>query len=79
MNEPFVGQIQLFPYLFAPRYWLHCDGQLLAIVQYQELYSLLGNQFGGDGMQTFALPKLTGPAPNVQYFIATAGIYPQRP
>jgi microcystin-dependent protein len=58
--EPFIGQIQAFGFNFAPRGWAKCDGTLLAISQYQALFSLLGTQFGGDGRTTFALPDLRG-------------------
>ena len=79
--EPFIGQINLFPYNFAPTNWMPCTGQLVPISQNQALFSLLGTSFGGDGMTTFALPNLQGkaPAPNLQYFIAMNGVYPSRP
>jgi len=76
--EPFIGQIQLLPYNFAPRGWAPCDGRTLQISQNTALFSLLGTNFGGDGKTTYALPKLAGPAPNVGYFIALNGIYPAR-
>src|SRR5262245_59536413 len=60
--EPFLGQLQLFPYSFAPQGWAPCDGQLLPIAQNTALFSLLGTTSGGDGRTTFALPKLAGPA-----------------
>jgi microcystin-dependent protein len=59
-SEPYLGQIQTFGFNFAPRGWAFCDGQLLAISQYQALYSLLGTTFGGDGQTTFGLPDLRG-------------------
>ncbi|MGZ0039569.1 phage tail protein [Paenibacillus ottowii] len=79
--EPYVGEITLYPYTFAPRGWLKCEGQLLPVSQYQALYSLLGTNFGGDGVRTFALPDLRGasPMPNVDYYISTEGVYPSRP
>jgi len=78
--EPFIGQIQLFPYNFAPRGWAFCEGQLLQISQNTALFSLIGTAFGGDGRTTFALPKLKGkePDPNMHYCIAVIGIYPSR-
>lgn len=78
--EPFLGQILLLPYTYAPREWLRCEGQLLPIQQNEALYSLLGNQFGGDGMRTFALPDLRDkePAPNLHFCIAVQGTYPMR-
>ena len=61
--EPFIGQIQLFPYNFAPRGWAFCDGQLLPISQNTALFSLIGTFYGGDGRTTFALPDLRGRVP----------------
>ena len=63
MSNPFVGQIALFPYNFAPKNWLLCQGQLLSISQYSALFSLLGTYYGGDGTNTFALPDLQGRVP----------------
>jgi microcystin-dependent protein len=60
MSQPFLGQIQAFPFTFAPRGWALCNGQLLPISQNQALFSLLGTQYGGNGTQTFALPNLQG-------------------
>lgn len=80
--EPFIGEIALFPYSFAPRNWARCDGSLLSIQANTALYSLLGTQFGGDGRETFALPKLqsvpTQGDDGVGYFIALQGVYPSR-
>jgi microcystin-dependent protein len=61
--EPFIGQLALFPFGFAPRGWAPCNGQLMPIGQNQALYSLLGTQFGGDGRVNFALPNLQGRVP----------------
>jgi microcystin-dependent protein len=58
--DPFIGQIQAYGFNFAPRGWAKCEGQLLAISQYNALFSLLGTQFGGDGRTTFGLPDLRG-------------------
>jgi microcystin-dependent protein len=60
MASPFIGQIQMFGFGFAPRGWAFCDGQLLPISSYSALFSLLGTTFGGDGRTTFALPDLRG-------------------
>ncbi|HQT75784.1 MAG: phage tail protein [Rhodospirillales bacterium 20-64-7] len=60
MADPFVGQIALFPYTFAPSGWADCAGQLLPISQNTALFSLLGTTFGGDGRMNFALPDLRG-------------------
>lgn len=59
-QDPFVGEINLFPYTYAPRGWASCDGQLIPISQNTALFSLLGTTYGGDGRSTFALPNLNG-------------------
>jgi microcystin-dependent protein len=59
-GEPFLGEIMMVGFGFAPRGWAMCDGQILPISQYQALYSLMGTTFGGDGRTTFALPDLRG-------------------
>ncbi|MBN1343650.1 MAG: tail fiber protein [Phycisphaerae bacterium] len=61
--EAFIGLIIPWPMNWAPQNWLPCDGRLLQIVNYQALFSLIWNQFGGDGRVTFALPDLRGRAP----------------
>ena len=78
--EPFLGQIALFPFNFAPKGWMVCTGQVLNISQNTALFSLLGTNFGGDGRTTFALPNLQGKEPvhGLQYCIATVGVYPTR-
>lgn len=63
MAEPFISELRMFGFGWAPRGWAHCDGQLLPINQNQTLYSLLGTTFGGDGRTTFALPDMRGRAP----------------
>jgi microcystin-dependent protein len=63
MAEPFLGQVTIFGFGFAPKGWALCNGQLLPINQNQALFSLLGTQFGGDGRQTFGLPDFRGRAP----------------
>jgi microcystin-dependent protein len=63
MADPFVAEIRIFPFTFAPRGWAHCDGQVLPISQNTALFSLLGTTYGGDGKSTFALPDLQGRAP----------------
>jgi microcystin-dependent protein len=60
MAEPFLGQINIFPYNFAPRGWAFCQGQILPIAQNTALFSLLGTTYGGNGQTTFALPDLRG-------------------
>ena len=61
--DPFVAEIRIFPFNFAPKGWAFCDGQLLPISQNTALFSLLGTTYGGDGKATFALPDLQGRAP----------------
>ena len=58
--EPFIGQISIYAFNFAPRGWMPCDGRLLPIAQYTALFSLIGTTYGGDGRTTFALPDLRG-------------------
>ena len=60
MSEPFLGQIMMVGFNFAPRGWARCDGQLLPISSNSALFSLLGTIYGGDGRTTFALPDLRG-------------------
>ena len=60
MSDPFLGQIELFPFNFAPVGWALCQGQLLSIPQNTALFSLLGTNFGGDGRSNFGLPNLQG-------------------
>lgn len=62
MAEPFLGEIRIFGGTFAPLGWALCQGQLLPIAQNAALFSLLGTTYGGDGVQTFALPDLRGRA-----------------
>ncbi|MDH5822688.1 tail fiber protein [Luteimonas sp. RD2P54] len=72
MSDFFVGQIMLAGFGFAPKYFAQCSGQFLPISQNQALFSLLGTQFGGDGVTNFALPDLRGRAP-VGYPPSAAG------
>lgn len=62
MADPFVAEIRIFPFNFAPKGWAFCDGQILPISQNTALFSLLGTTYGGDGKSTFALPNLQGRA-----------------
>jgi microcystin-dependent protein len=66
MSNPFVAEIRIFPFNFAPRGWAFCDGQLLPLSQNTALFSLLGTTYGGDGKSNFALPNLQGNAPMQQ-------------
>jgi microcystin-dependent protein len=63
MAEPFLSEIRLFSFAFAPKGWALCNGQFLPINQNQALFSLLGTTYGGDGRVNFALPDLRGRAP----------------
>ena len=63
MADPFVAEIRIFPFNFAPRGWAWCDGQLMPLSQNTALFSLLGTTYGGNGKSNFALPDLQGRAP----------------
>ena len=63
MAEPFLSELRMMSFVFAPRGWALCNGQLLPINQNQALFSLLGTTFGGDGRVNFALPDLRGRTP----------------
>jgi microcystin-dependent protein len=80
----FLAQIILFAGNFVPERWMACNGQLLPIPQNTALFSLLGTQYGGDGVHNFALPNLPAPAgtpagaPAPAYLICVEGVYPSR-
>jgi microcystin-dependent protein len=61
--EPFLSELKIFAFGFAPKGWAQCNGQLLPINQNQALFALLGTTYGGDGRVTFALPELRGRVP----------------
>jgi microcystin-dependent protein len=63
LAEPFLSEIRIMSFVFAPKGWAMCNGQLLPINQNQALFSLLGTTFGGDGQVNFALPDLRGRVP----------------
>lgn len=63
MADPFVAEIRIFPFNFAPQGWAWCDGQLMPLSQNTALFSLLGTTYGGNGKSNFALPDLQGRAP----------------
>jgi len=81
MASPFVGEITIFAFNFAPTGWAQCQGQLLPISQNTALFSLLGTMYGGDGKSTFALPNMQDSVPNssgqsttgTQYFQGETG------
>ncbi len=78
--EPYIGEIQLFPYGFAPDGWMFAAGQVLTIQSNTALYSTMGTAYGGNGRTNFAIPNLTGLSvpDGMAYYIATNGIFPQR-
>ena len=80
--EPYLGEIRLFPFTFAPRGWAACNGAVLPIAQNQAVFALLGTNFGGDGRSNFALPDLRSKSPFpegvVGYCIALQGVFPSR-
>ena len=63
MADPFVAEIRIFPFNFAPKGWAFCDGQILPLSQNTALFSLLGTTYGGDGKSNFALPNMQGNVP----------------
>jgi microcystin-dependent protein len=63
MSNPFVAEIRIFPFNFAPKGWAFCDGQILPLSQNTALFSLLGTTYGGDGKSNFALPNFQGCVP----------------
>jgi microcystin-dependent protein len=76
MSVPYIGQIQMFSFNFAPKNYLMCNGQLLPIAQNQALFSILGTAYGGDGIRTFALPDMRGRGPmqwNTNYPLGASG------
>jgi microcystin-dependent protein len=63
MADPFVAEIRIFPFNFAPKGWAFCNGQILPLSQNTALFSLLGTTYGGDGKSNFALPNMQGNVP----------------
>ncbi len=63
MADPFVAEIRIFPFNFAPKFWAFCDGQILPLSQNTALFSLLGTTYGGNGKDNFALPDMQGNVP----------------
>jgi microcystin-dependent protein len=76
--EYILGTILLLPYSFTPMGMIQCCGQILNIAQNQALFSLLRGNYGGDGINNFAVPNMQGlePMPGMNYFIVTEGMYP---
>jgi microcystin-dependent protein len=76
MSSPYLGEIRIISFNFAPKGWAFCNGQTMAIAQNQALFALLGTYYGGNGIQTFNLPNLQGRAPmfyNNGYVIGQTG------
>lgn len=63
MAQPYVGEIRMFAGNFAPAGWMFCEGQLLPISEYDQLFQVIGTTYGGDGQETFGLPDLRGRIP----------------
>ena len=63
MSQPFVGEVRCFGFPFAPQNWAFCNGQSLAIAQFDVLYAVIGTIYGGDGTTTFNVPNLQGQVP----------------
>ena len=78
--ENYIGFIALFPYYYAPLGWFLCDGQILSISESQQLFTLIGTSYGGNGSTNFALPNMLGlePIPGMNYYICNDGGYPVR-
>jgi microcystin-dependent protein len=74
MTSPYLGEIKLMPWSFAPRGWAFCAGQIMSISQNAALFSLLGTTYGGNGTSNFALPDLRGRVPIHR---DQQGVYPQ--
>jgi microcystin-dependent protein len=84
VDEALMAEIKLFAGNYPPKYWEFCQGQALPINENTALFSILGTQYGGDGMTTFNLPNLAPLTPlgadqiPINYVICVQGIYPQR-
>lgn len=76
MSDPFVGEVRLVGFNFAPLNWMLCQGQIVGIAENSTLYNLIGTTYGGDGQQSFGLPNLAGRIPLHQGTSATGTNYP---
>lgn len=76
--EAMIGEVRYFAFPFTPSCWLPCEGHVLEIARYMALYSLLGTQFGGDGVTNFAVPTIASVEGHPKAFICIEGIYPIR-
>ena len=63
MSTPYIGELRVFSFGFAPKGWVQCNGQLMSIQQNTALFAILGTTYGGDGVRTFGLPNLQGRTP----------------
>jgi microcystin-dependent protein len=77
--DEFFAAIKLVAFSYDPIDYMACDGRELQVQQYQPLYALIGNTFGGSPGKTFNLPKLESPMKGLHYIICTNGIWPSRP
>lgn len=75
MTTPFLGQVEMFGFGFAPKGWANCSGQLLSIQQNQALFALIGTFYGGNGVQTFGLPDLRSRVPLSQGTYSDGTVY----
>ena len=81
MGDAFLGEVRAMPYEYVPQGWAPCSGQLMQPSSNPALFSLLGDNYGGDGTTSFALPNippLQGKEGTLQYFIAITGVFPPR-
>lgn len=78
--ETFIGAIVLFPFHYDPAGWVECDGRMLSTTVNHSLYNVIGNAYGGDGNDTFAVPDLRAKVPieGMRYCIAVQGTFPPR-
>ena len=76
--EGIIGEIKLVTHNFQMKDYIYCDGRPLSIEQYTPLYALIGIKFGGNGTDTFCLPKLENPSQGMCYVICVNGIFPAR-
>src|ERR1700744_2334685 len=74
--DPYVAEVRIFPFNFAPKGWAFCDGQLLPISSNTALFSLLGTNYGGNGVSTFGLPNLQGSVALHTDAYSGGGMYP---
>jgi microcystin-dependent protein len=74
MSEPFIAEIRIFAFDWAPVGWSQCDGQVIPITQNQALYAIIGDTYGGDGRSTFGLPDLRGCVPVNKGAVSPIGV-----